>query len=273
MGVVSADLFDGSSIIEASVTLSSVALTTANGTRVAPAASVILAKAEVPDIGISLRRGVTLTLNALAIIQGSATAKYAQFSTVNAAATVALNRGGVVRYGLESLTGRATVRLENAAHITFIGAGSVTGVVGSRSIELTPVEIRMLQPFTTPALEEFRRRALNSTVQVPSPIAGVRTVSVLALSTDQRGMFTNLLGPSATLLTATDVERRRLIEVDQDLRVLDAVRTRALTELGALGAPPAYLEALDARLKQSAYATRVIAVCGVVLFAALLLQD
>lgn len=136
----------------------------------------------------------------------------------------------------------------------------------------TPVELRMRDPFPYPALEEFRRRALATcTVQSDLEVQA-RTVSALALSGDQRGVFVNLLGPSSALLKVTDIDRRRLLDVERDLRLLDAVRAQALRELSLLGAPQAYLDVFADRLSHPNYTVRVVAICGVVLFAALLLQ-
>ena len=273
MGVFATDFYDSSGYVEAHVTLSSASTLVAKGVRVAPAQATILAKGEIPDPKTGLRSSLTEDLYGTAAASANPTARYAADADPQGSAALLLGVTGIVRKTFASPVARATVTLENAARTTFIGAGNITSVVGNRSIELTPVELRMLEPFPTPALEDFRRRALTACVTSTSPTAGVRTVSVLALSTDQRGVFVNLLGTSSPLLRAAPLERRRLLDADRDLRMLDPVRAQALAELRGLGAPPAYLDVFVPRLANTNYNVRVVATCGVVLFAALLLQD
>lgn len=163
-------------------------------------------------------------------------------------------------------TGRATVKLENSATTEFTGAGGTFIVVGARSVALTPVEVRMLKPFTTPELENHRRHVLE--------MAGnVRTASVSALADDLRGLFASILGTSRTLLMADTIDPPRMLEADGELRVLRQTHTAALAELSALGVPSAYMNVLRPRLRHHAFATRVSAVCGVVLLTALVLME
>jgi hypothetical protein len=152
--------------------------------------------------------------------------------------------------------------------VTFIGGGVSSGLSTA-----TPVEIRMLSSFPYDALEQVRRRVMGTVTTSTNPAVQARTTCVIALSTELRGMFSNLLGPSGALTDATAPDRRRVLDIDTDIDSLKPVYAQALRELGSIGMPAPYRDLLLVRLRDSAYAHRVAAACGIVLTAALLLQN
>ncbi len=136
--------------------------------------------------------------------------------------------------------------------------------------QLLPAETRLLAPFNTTFLEHYRRVLLDRSNTSPVLAARARSVLWLACSTELRTIFTDLLVIPDAVLAVNLCSRRHVNDIDNDLSILYSELDLALGELGDMGLPVSYLEALTSRATSSSAKHRVSACCAIVMLAATL---
>jgi hypothetical protein len=155
-----------------------------------------------------------------------------------------------------------------SVEVEFIGWISPNLALSSTS---TPVGARLLQSFPFPNLEEWRRRTLEYVSNSSDSIAKVQTLCAIAVSTDLKAIFINILGESLGVLTQLPVDKRRSSDICADLRILKRSERLVLEELKQLGVPTQYLELLSVRYTANTFNDKLSSICSTVLLAALLL--
>jgi hypothetical protein len=160
----------------------------------------------------------------------------------------------------------ATLSNEVKAHFTGYGTpGAFTGT-------LTPAELRMGTPFPYPALEAIRRRTLTAVTLTSDFPMQARTITILAYSTDVRGIFNGIFTIAASELAVVRYGRRRLIDISAEMAIAYGWIPQAFNELRQIGVPEAYLNVLEPRLNSTSFADRISAMCAIVLLTAILVR-
>ena len=162
----------------------------------------------------------------------------------------------------------ADATLSNEVRVHFTGYGTPGAFTGT----LTPAELRMETPFPYPALEAIRRRTLTAIALTSDFPMQARTITILAYSTDVRGVFSGIFTIAASELAVARYGRRRLLEISGDLGIVYSWIPQAFNELRQIGVPEAYLNLLLPRLNSTSFTDRVSAMCAIVLLTAILVR-
>lgn len=137
---------------------------------------------------------------------------------------------------------------------------------------LLPVELRLLKPFNQTGLETLRRALLEATSRETQMDRRARAVLLIAHLNDFRPVFADVLPVPAATLNESIGRRRRLFEMNADVRLLEAALQQAQRELGALGLSRSYLDLIASRVSSNSPQHRVSAACAILLFGAMLAE-
>jgi hypothetical protein len=80
-------------------------------------------------------------------------------------------------------------------------------------------ESRLLEPFDTYALEQLRQRFLFTLTTTHAPKVSARVLLQMAFETEISTILVKIITPPADLFTYKICERRRYIDVDQDMHL------------------------------------------------------
>lgn len=169
-----------------------------------------------------------------------------------AEATLEVNR---VRGCKGTAVGRSYASLGNYATADFIGVGEYMEVVAGVTIKPTPVELRLRSAFPFPALEECRLLTLRSVARSYDVALLARIVMTLAHSTELRTVFRD---PAPVPVSG----KRKTVDIDVDLRVLEMKYPQVFRELQALPELHTYRELLQTHLSSTSFNHRVSAMCA-----------
>lgn len=127
----------------------------------------------------------------------------------------------------------------------------------------SPFETRLLQPMATYALEQARQRFLFSLTTTHEFVKSARVLLQMAFETEVGAILSKQLTPPADLDTSIVCERRRYVDVDQDMQLQRYLIGPMMDDLAATPNMPGpyadflgrYLGAALPRYRMSAVAT------------------
>jgi len=109
----------------------------------------------------------------------------------------------------------------------------------------TTFEARLMQPMAGYALEQLRQRFLFTLTTSRDFLRGARVLMQMAFETEASAILRKLLTPPADLATTVVCERRRYLDVDQDMSLQRYLVLPALDALAATPTlPPSYVDFL-----------------------------
>jgi len=162
---------------------------------------------------------------------------------------------------------------------TFLGSGAPTGTfnIDHFLLEKTLLqgEARMWAAFPFPALETWRRTALEFTAATPttggSDIATrARTTLLYAHEADLGAIFRSLTGSKTTDLQGYYVDKRKAKDVDASLTATYGLLKSALVELQQQKVPDQDVNLILSRLTSTVFNHRVAGLCAAVYLTALI---
>lgn len=140
-------------------------------------------------------------------------------------------------------------------------------------LPLLPVELRMLQPYASEALEEIRRTAIHMVSTDNMIEHRVRGVLLTTYKNDFNAIFNDVLDVPAAILAERICKPRRLFEMDAIIQPLDVTLAAARQELLRLGCTQQYLTVIEARALGPSPQHRVAATCAIAMMAAVLYME
>jgi len=160
---------------------------------------------------------------------------------------------------------------------TFIGVGDLTGnftiddfVVARLFV---PGEVRIQTPFPYPALERWRRHALEATsISIEPPTQG-RTTVLFAHENGMGSVFFGLTDADPSILAGNYNHKQQGVLVDAALTGAYASALQVFAELKQQQVPPQYIQFIQQRLESATFSHRVTGLCAAVYLTALLLEQ
>jgi hypothetical protein len=102
----------------------------------------------------------------------------------------------------------------------------------------TPFEALLLQPMATYPLEQLRQRFLFTLTYNHDPIKSARVLLQMAFETEINTILIKLIDLPNSVMESNVCERRRFIEIDQDMRLQRYLIGPALDSLSTIAAIP-----------------------------------
>jgi hypothetical protein len=132
-------------------------------------------------------------------------------------------------------------------------------------------EQRLLEPFPTYALEQLRQRFLFTLTTTHAFVKSARVLLQMAFETEVASILTKQINLAAGVLWSRVCERRRYIDIDQDMHKQRYLIAPALDELAHIpGMPEPYVDFLIRYLASDYPRYRMSALSGVVCVAKVL---
>lgn len=168
------------------------------------------------------------------------------------------------------------------ATIPFTGTGDVTEVFNIDyeliSRPLMTGELRLRTPFPYPALESWRRTALNYTAATPTTGSSDtatrgRTTLLFAHEADLSSIFFDVTTNTEALIAGYYVDKLKALTVDDSFRGAYQQIPLVLAELKTQLVPEQYIDLLKQRLEGPAFNHRVAGFCAAVYLTSVLLEE
>lgn len=139
---------------------------------------------------------------------------------------------------------------------------------------LSPFEQRLLQSLPAYALEQLRTRFIHAVTDPREPAKAARSILQMAFETEIGTALTKLIVIAPDVQKSRICERRRYLEIDQDMRMFKFLWTPALEALNQDNTVPSkYIELLEQHFGAEYPRYRVCALAALLCMAAFYLTE